>query len=220
DGWLYPCFCSRKELRRIASAPHGAGGVYPGICRNLTAEEQAEKAKVKDPSFRFIVPDRSIVFDDLVMGRRSFPPGYGGDFVVKRADGIMSYQLAVVVDDAEMEMTDVLRGADLLDSTPRQILLYEALGYPVPEFGHMPLFYGPDGNRLSKRHGTAITLAAMRESGTKPEEVVGYLAYWTGLIHSPEPLKASDLIADFDLKKISRDPVVIEGSLLEKLSRT
>ncbi|HEU5141156.1 MAG TPA: tRNA glutamyl-Q(34) synthetase GluQRS [Bacillales bacterium] len=218
DGWLYPCFCSRKELRLIASAPHGFSRVYPGICRDLTSAERVDKAKLKDPSFRFTVPEQAIAFDDLVMERQAFPPGFGGDFVVKRADGIMSYQLAVVVDDMEMGITDVLRGSDLLDSTPRQILLNKALGLSAPQFAHVPLFYGPDGERLSKRHGTAITLAAMRRSGTKPEDVIGYLAWWTGLINSPEPLKASDLVGDFDLRSISRDPVVVEGELLQKLS--
>lgn len=217
NGWLYPCFCSRKELRAIASAPHGLsslGPAYPGTCRNLTPTQWAEKVKKKFPSFRFAMPDRTPAFEDLVVGKREYPAGMGGDFVIRRADGIFSYQLAVVVDDALMGITDVLRGDDLLDSTPRQILLYEALGLPIPRFAHVPLLYGPDGNRLSKQYESQ-TLASLRARGTTPERLIGSLAYLSGLIDAPEPVKATELIAEFNLSKIPKEPIVMSESLLK-----
>jgi len=220
EGWLYPCYCSRAELMAIASAPHGLsseGPAYPGSCRHLTPEERAKRQEAKMPSVRFAMPDRAVAFDDLVMGAQAFPARSGGDFVVKRADGIIGYQLAVVVDDAAMGITDVLRGMDLLDSTPRQILLFAALGLPVPQFAHVPLLYGPDGQRLSKRHGS-VTIAGMRAAGTSAEEVVGCLAFLSGLQDRLEPVKAADLIADFDLGKVPREPVIVSEEMLGRLS--
>ncbi|HET7658232.1 MAG TPA: tRNA glutamyl-Q(34) synthetase GluQRS [Bacillales bacterium] len=211
---VYPCFCSRKELRGIASAPHGRQPIYPGICRGLTVEEQAAKRKVKDPSFRFKIPEESVSFNDGVHGELQFPSGYGGDFVVKRADGIISYQLAVVADDAAMKITHVLRGADLLESTPKQIFLYRALGFAAPEFSHVPLIYGPDGKRLSKRHGSAITLSAIRKAGTKPEWLIGRLVALAGLINRPEPIKAAELIGEFQLSSVSGKPMRISDEWL------
>jgi len=221
EGWLYPCYCSRAQIQAIASAPHGLaseGPVYPGTCRNLTPEERAQRAAAgKPPSLRFALPDEPLSFVDGVAGPQEVPPGSGGDFVVKRADGIFAYQLAVVVDDAAMAITDVLRGADLLDSTPRQIWLYRALGLPVPRFAHVPLLYGPDGQRLSKRHG-AVAVAAMRAAGTPPEEVVGYLAYLSGLLERPEPVRPAELVPGFSLDRVPREPAVVTAAMLEKLS--
>ncbi|WP_248926284.1 tRNA glutamyl-Q(34) synthetase GluQRS [Paenibacillus hamazuiensis] len=222
QGLLYPCYCSRAELVGIASAPHGLsseGPVYPGTCRSLTSEQRAVKQAVKTPSLRFAMPDKEMVFDDLVAGKQRFPAGAGGDFVVKRADGIFAYQLAVVVDDAAMRITDVLRGVDLLDSTPRQLALYEALGLDAPRFAHVPLLYGPDGKRLSKRHG-AVSVTGMRAAGTSPEKVIGCLAYWSGLISCPEPVKASDLVPLFDAAKIPTGDILIDSNTLDRLSRS
>ncbi|HLN61721.1 MAG TPA: tRNA glutamyl-Q(34) synthetase GluQRS, partial [Symbiobacteriaceae bacterium] len=178
EGWLYPCYCSRAEIMAIASAPHGLsaeGPVYPGTCRCLTPEQRAERAaRGKVPSLRFAMPDEPVAFMDGVAGAQSFAAGAGGDFVVHRADGIIGYQLAVVVDDAAMQMTDVLRGWDLLDSTPRQLMLYRALGLTPPQFAHVPLLMGPDGSRLSKRHGS-VAVASMRAAGAPAERVVGYI---------------------------------------------
>jgi glutamyl-tRNA synthetase len=219
-GWLYPCYCSRAELAAIASAPHGLvseGPVYPGTCRKLTAAQRAAKGNKKTPSFRFAMPDKDIYFLDMALGPQCFAPCTGGDFIVKRADGIFGYQLAVVVDDAAMEITDVLRGADLIDSTPRQLLLYEALGLKPPRFTHVPLLFGPDRNRLSKRHGS-VAIAGIRSAGTKPEQVIGCLAYLSGFIKRPEPLKAAELIPLFNLEKIPKTPVILEESLLSELS--
>lgn len=221
SGCLYPCYCSRAQLMAIASAPHGLaseGPAYPGTCRRLTPEQRREReAGGKTPSLRFALPDEAITFTDLVAGPQRFPPGAGGDFVVLRADGVIGYQLAVVVDDALMGVTHVLRGGDLLDSTPRQILLYRALGWPVPRFGHLPLLLGPDGARLAKRHG-AVTLAGIRAAGTRPEAVVGHLAYLSGLIDRPEPVRPQELVAGFDLARVPREPVRLPAETLAALN--
>lgn len=220
NGHLYPCFCSRAELMAIASAPHGLaseGPAYPGLCRRLTSEERKAKEAGKTPSLRFAMPDRPVSFLDVAAGLQQFPPGAGGDFVVKRADGIIGYQLAVVVDDAAMNITDVLRGWDLLDSTPRQIMLYEALEWKAPRFAHVPLLFGPDGQRLSKRHGS-VTIAGLRAAGTAAEEIVGSLAFLSGLHDRPEPIKAAELIPYYDLNKVPQEPVMISEELLKRLS--
>lgn len=218
DGWLYPCYCSRADLLSAASAPHGVaaeGGAYPGTCRRLGPEERQERARRKTPSLRFAMPDRELRFADGIAGLRAFPPGAGGDFVVKRADGIVGYQLAVVVDDIAMGVTDVLRGWDLLDSTPRQLALYEALGANPPRFAHGPLLLGPDGSRLSKRHGS-VTLASLREQGAAPEKVTGFLAWLAGVIDRPEPVRPCELTDAFALGRIPREAVALPERWQEK----
>ncbi|PYI55772.1 tRNA glutamyl-Q(34) synthetase GluQRS [Paenibacillus flagellatus] len=220
DGLLYACTCSRAELAAIASAPHGLaseGPAYPGTCRHRTPEEQAARAAVKTPSYRFALPDRPVFFRDAVAGEQHFPAGSGGDFVVKRADGVYAYQLAVVADDAAMRITDVLRGSDLLDSTPRQLLLYEALGLAAPAFAHIPLLYGPDGRRLAKRDD-AVMLVSLRENGVPPERVVGWLAYWSGLIERPEPVRPAELVAGFSPDRIPKEPIVVSEEALRHLT--
>ncbi len=209
DGWLYPCYCSRADLMSLASAPHGLdseGPAYPGICRRLTAAERAEKTK--RPSYRFAMPGRAVRFDDLIVGPQQFPAGAGGDFVVQRSDGIIGYQLAVVVDDAAMGITDVVRGFDLLDSTPRQLLLYEALSLEPPRFAHVPLIHGPDGSRLSKRD-RSLAAVALRERGVPPERLIGYIASWLGLHDRPEPMRAADLIQGFAIENIQSEPIIM-----------
>lgn len=219
-GWLYPCYCSRAEIMAIASAPHGLaaeGPRYPGTCRHLSPEEAAARiAKGRTPSLRLALPDEPLTFVDQMAGPQRLDPGADGDFVIQRADGIFGYQLAVVVDDAAMQITDVLRGWDLLDSTPRQLWLYRALGLPAPRFAHVPLLYGPDGTKLSKRHG-AVTLAAMRAAGTTPERMVGCLAFLSGLIDRPVPVQARELIAHFDLGAISRASIRVSETMLSEL---
>lgn len=221
-GWLYPCYCSRAEIMAIASAPHGVaaeGPRYTGRCRHLSPEESAARlAKGRTPSLRFALPDEPLTFVDQMAGPQRLDPGADGDFVILRADGIFGYQLAVVVDDAAMQITDVLRGADLLDSTPRQLWLYRALGLPAPRFAHVPLLYSPDGTRLSKRH-RAVTLAAMRAAGTTPERVVGYLAFLSGLVDRPDPIAPHELIAHFDLNDIPHAPVQMSEPMLRELLR-
>ena len=161
----YPCYCSRKEIAEVASAPHGATIVYPGTCANLSATERIERREVsgREPSIRFRVPDRTIGFEDRVCGEYSQQMVREvGDFVIKRADGLFAYQLAVVVDDLAMHMSDVVRGDDLLDSTPRQIALFEALGGKIPTFWHVPLMNDLDGTRLSKRDNSSGLRVALQ----------------------------------------------------------
>jgi glutamyl-Q tRNA(Asp) synthetase len=155
---VYDCACSRADLQRAPSAPLGAEAVYPGYCRTGIAAGKAARA------VRFHAPDEVIAFDDLVCGHIEEHVGARtGDFVVRRADGLFAYQLAVVVDDAEHGVTQVVRGADLLYSTPRQIALQHALGYPTPEYGHVRLVVNPDGAKLGKRDG-ALPLPALDEA--------------------------------------------------------
>ncbi|MCQ6557807.1 tRNA glutamyl-Q(34) synthetase GluQRS [Paenibacillus mendelii] len=219
EGRLYPCFCTRAELLMVASAPHGLnseGPVYPGTCRLLSNEQREERSRDKTPSLRMASPGHDICFQDLAAGPQRFPADAVSDFVVKRADGIISYQLAVTIDDAAMRITDVLRGYDLLDSTPRQLLLYEALGLPAPRFTHIPLLMGQDGKRLAKRHG-GMAIAAMRANGVHAEHLVGWIAAHSGLIDKPEPVRPHDLIQEFNLDRIPKDPVTVTDLMLQSL---
>ncbi|GIO29865.1 MULTISPECIES: tRNA glutamyl-Q(34) synthetase GluQRS [Paenibacillus] len=218
-GYLYRCFCSRADLLAAARAPHGLsseGPAYPGTCRNLSSEEAARKALEKEPSLRFRVGRERLVFRDGIAGTQTFDAAAGGDFIVRRADRMISYQLAVVVDDHMMHITDVLRGADLLDSVPRQLLLYKALGMESPSFAHVPLFMGPDGKRLAKRHG-GTSLAALRESRTAPERVIGWLMWLAGLLPEPEPLSARECVPLFRLDKLPSEPIVMTADMLSRL---
>src|SRR5512142_14390 len=178
-GAAYPCFCSRAEVAAAALAPHGPGDEgprYPGTCRELPPAEVERRSRTRLPAWRFRVPAGSVSFRDGVQGDQARDvAAETGDFVVARADGIPAYQLAVVVDDAAMGVTEVVRGDDLLSSTARQLLLYGALGLPAPRFAHVPLVNGGDGSRLAKRHG-APSLADLRDRGADPRAVAGLLA--------------------------------------------
>ena len=218
-GLLYPCYCSRADIMSASSAPHGLsaeGPAYLGTCRHLSAEEKKLKAAHKQPSLRFLVPDRILSFYDGILGRVEYSAAKGGDFVVKRADGMYSYQLAVVVDDAMMAVSDVFRGADLLDSTPRQLLLYEALGLKAPRFAHFPLLVDQTGRRLAKR-SRGLSLSDLQGRGIRPETVVGWLAYAVGLLDRPEALKPAELLDDFQMDRISTSPVMLTESLTKHL---
>ncbi len=197
SGRLYPCTCSRKEIAEVASAPHGDEGPrYPGTCRGGPTRPE------RDPAMRFAFDDPSPGFEDLLQG--AFPAGrVAGDFVLRRADGIWAYQLAVVVDDAEMGITEVIRGDDLLSSTPRQIALYRALGHRPPRFAHLGLVVDAEGTRLSKRHGSTA-IRSLRESGRTAEEVLGELAHSLGLTPTDAPIPARELVERFELSRISR----------------
>jgi len=170
-GWLFPCTCSRRDIAAAVSAPHAADDepLYPGACRGRTAESIPVGGRV---SWRFRVPEgEEIGFTDLRLGPQRFLAGRDfGDFVVLRPDGVPSYQLACVTDDHLMGITEVVRGADLLVSTARQILLYRALGWSIPRFLHCPLLTDEAGVRLAKRHD-ALSLATLREQGRLPEEL-------------------------------------------------
>lgn len=203
-GHLYPCTCTRKEIRTLASAPHGVddeGPIYPGLCRD------GPRRPERSASSRFRMPSPSPGFDDALHGWVG--PGLTeGDFVVRRSDGLFAYQLAVVVDDAAMAVTEVVRGDDLLTSTPRQIALYRALGYPEPGWLHVPLVLGPDGKRLSKRHG-AVAVADYREAGWPPERLVGWLAASLGLLPENTEVSVAELVAGFDVARIPRSAVML-----------
>jgi glutamyl-tRNA synthetase len=208
-GRAYPCVCTRKEVEDAASAPHedGADGpVYPGTCRGRWRTlAEARAATGRDAALRFSVDVEAVPFEDLFAGPQ--PGRIAGDFVIQKRDGGPAYQLAVVVDDAAQAVSEVLRADDLLPSTPRQLLLYRALGLPAPRFCHVPLVVGPDGLRLSKRHGDT-SLRHLRQQGVAPAALVGYLAFLCGLRPRGARCRPADLLADFALAKLPRGPVV------------
>jgi len=195
-GLIYPCYCSRAEIARAASAPHGNEGPrYPGTCRYLTqAQRRQHEAQNRRPSMRFRVDDARIVsFTDLVIGPAEQQVQQTvGDFIVCRSDGIFAYQFAVVVDDALMHINQVVRGVDLLESTARQILLFEALGFEVPTFAHVPLLLDKHGKRFSKRLQSA-GLEPLRMAGVTAIQVVGKMAAECGLVDRGEQLGTEEL---------------------------
>jgi glutamyl-tRNA synthetase len=195
---LFGCKCTRAELRQLASAPHGVDGpVYPGTCRG---EPLAGRA------IRFQAAPGEVCFDDMVAGRTCQDVARDvGDFVVRRADGLFAYQLAVVVDDALMGINQVVRGADLLDSTARQIQLQEALGYARPAYAHVPLVLDAEGNRLAKRD-RATAIRDLRQAGVPAERIVGLLGWSLGLLPTPSPCPAHDLVAGFAWDRLERAP--------------
>ena len=209
DDRLYPCYCTRAEIRAAASAPHGisAADRYPGTCRELTAAERDEKdASGRPPALRVRSEGARISFRDRLLGLHEEEEEVD-DFVVRRNDGAPAYQLAVVVDDADQGIGEVVRGADLVDSTPRQLLLYGLLGLPAPSYAHVPLVLGADGRRLSKRHG-AVTLADRRALGEKPGEVLAWMARSLGLAAPGETLAPTDLLWRFDPGRLPLEPTV------------
>ena len=205
----YPCYCSRNELH-AASAPHASDGtfVYAGTCRALTDAERA--AKTRRPAWRVRVPDAEISFVDGLQGEvREDLARECGDFILRRSDGVYAYQLAVVVDDAAGGVTEIVRGADLLRSTPRQLWLQTQLGYPHPEYYHVPLLCAADGRRLSKRDGD-LDLGALRRTHT-PEQLLGKLAYLAGLLEAPEAASAAELAREFDWSRIITKNILINS---------
>ncbi|AKJ00917.1 glutamyl-tRNA synthetase [Archangium gephyra] len=217
-GRVYPCFCTRAEIARAASAPHGLsdeGPRYPGTCAPLTPEAGAERARTRVPALRFRAAPGEWCFEDGLHGRTCQDVAtLVGDFVVRRNDGVASYQLAVVVDDAASHITDVLRGDDLLTSTPRQLQIHEALGLTPPRFWHVPLVLGEDGKRLAKREG-AFAVAELRERGIAVERVLGLLAAWSGL-GDGAPVTLQELVRRFRPELLPRSPVVAREALLKE----
>jgi glutamyl-tRNA synthetase len=184
QGLVYPCDCSRSEIARAASAPHaGEEAVYPGSCR----DRDPARAMRRAPALRVRVPEEDVTYEDAIAGRVTQNLARDvGDFALRRGDGIFAYQLAVVVDDLAMGITDVIRGADLVSSTPRQVWLARVLGSAPPRYAHVPLVLAADGNRLEKRtHGA--TIEELRTAGVAAERICGALGYGLGLAPTPEP---------------------------------
>jgi glutamyl-tRNA synthetase len=210
---VYECFCSRAEIA-AASAPHGPqddGPRYPGTCAKLTAAQRAERRRTRSPALRLRVPTGPVEFIDELAGAQRFDPSASvGDFVLRRADGIFAYQLAVVVDDAAMGVTQVLRADDLLPSTARQILLYRLLGLPEPRWAHAGLVVGASGERLSKRD-RAASLSALRTAGRDPRELVARLCATSGLPQLPGHTLA-ERVDSFALDRIRPGTVRLESA--------
>lgn len=204
---VYPCYCTRSELH-AASAPHASDGrvIYAGTCRSLTPEQRA--AQTRAPAWRVRVPEETVEFCDGVFGmvRQSLAADCG-DFILRRSDGVYAYQLAVVCDDADGGVTEVVRGCDLLDSTPRQIWLDRQLGFRAPQFYHVPLLVAPDGRRLSKRE-RSLDLAHLRQTHT-PQQVIGWLAHAAGLRPTPRPIAPPELVPDFRWEAIRKENIPI-----------
>jgi len=223
QGDAYPCVCTRREVDLAASAPHVDDGsaVYPGTCCGRF-ESVAEAARVsgREPALRFHVPEGAVSFVDTVAGERTFDVAQQlGDFVIRKADQTPAYQLAVVVDDADMGISQVVRGGDLIDSTPRQMLLYRALGWVnrIPTYTHLPLVVGPDGRRLAKRHGDS-RLSHYRDAGASPGQVLSLLAGWCGM-STEANVTITDLLRVFDPSRLPHGPIVFDARAFD-LSRT
>lgn len=216
---IYPCSCTRGDVERAASAPHddrpGAVARYPGTCAGRRA---ADALGLTAPhSWRFRVTQRHQVYEDGYCGRVEVDlEETGGDFVVWKSAGTPAYQLAVVADDADQGVTEVIRGDDLIPSTPRQLLLYGALGLEPPRFVHVPLVVGPDGRRLAKRHGDT-RLAALRAAGVRAEALVGLLAWSCGWLARPEAVSPQELLPLFRLEAIPAQPFVLTPELLHDI---
>jgi glutamyl-tRNA synthetase len=210
DGLVYPCWCTRAEIRAAAEAPHGPlpEGAYPGTCRWLTAAQRAERERATDrpPALRLDAGGRRVRFHDRLHGEVE---GAVDDLVLVRGDGTPAYNLAVVVDDAHQGIGEVVRGDDLIDSTPRQLMLAELLGLPAPAHAHVPLVLGPDGARLAKRHG-AVTLADLAEQGRDAADARTWMARSLGLAEAGERPGMAELLERFDPETLPRVPTVLE----------
>jgi glutamyl-tRNA synthetase len=215
---VYPCTCTRGDIERAASAPHleHEGPVYPGTCAGRRAADAVTLGE-RPFAWRFRVPDTPVTFHDGFRGPMTLDlRELGGDFVVWKSADAPAYQLAVVVDDAAQGVTEVIRGDDLVPSTPRQRLLYQALGLQPPRFIHVPLVVGVDGRRLAKRHGDT-RLAALRQQGVPPERLLGLLAFSCGWRPRIEPTTARELLASFDLASLPAEPFVLTPALLRAI---
>jgi glutamyl-tRNA synthetase len=208
EGLLYPCYCTRAEIREAASAPHGASpeGMYPGTCRDLTAGQRAERERAgRPPALRLRAGGTTVAFTDRLLGEQR---GVVDDLVVRRNDGAAAYNLAVVVDDTAQGVGEIVRGADLLETTARQLHVRALLGGPEVMHAHVPLVLGPDGTRLAKRHG-AVTLADRAAGGQTPLQVRAELAASVGLAAPEEAPSLDELLARFDPATLPQGPTVL-----------
>lgn len=243
SGVVYRCYCTRKELRALAGAPHPGecASPYPGTCRNLTSEQRERlESSGRNWALRVRYPDQEKAVYDMALspqcrflpdalaglpgcrvdasGKFVFPPeAAGGDFAICRSDGVIAYTLAVVVDDADMGITEIIRGNDILAATPRQLVLHELLGNKaLPEFGHVPLVLDAEGERLAKRHN-GLQLRALRDAGVRPEAIVGYFAWRAGLIDEPRPTTLAELTQGYSPERIGMRPIVLPVDIAEIL---
>lgn len=219
DGLAYPCYCTRKELKSMASAPHAEdmGPVYPGTCLGLTDAERRLREREGRRACLRLHGGEDTRFTDLARGPAHF--GWaecGGDFPLRRSDGVISYQLAAAVDDADQRITLVVRGRDILPSTPRQMLILRLMKAPLPRYAHVPLLLDHEGERLAKRH-QALTLKSLREAGIRPEAVTGYLACRAGLLPRPGSLSPLQLVPFFSWDRLPRHDVRLEPDMLPRL---
>ena len=216
---VYPCTCSRSDIALAASAPHAEheGPVYPGTCAGRRVADAGYLQQQGQPyAWRFRVGYTPALVDRFVGELHLNLQQMGGDFVVWKNNDTPAYQLAVVVDDAALEISEVVRGDDLIPSTPRQLLLYEALGWSPPAFAHVPLVVGPDGRRLAKRHGDT-RLIHLRQAGVRPEALVGLLAWSCGWLDRIEPMSVQELLPLFRWETIPRQPFVLQREHLKAI---
>ncbi len=221
-GRLFPCSLSRRELSSLSSAPHGPEDEAPGPSspdpRDLAPgwfAEQRGWTGDRGSALRFILREETVAFTDRVQGL--VETAVAGNFVLQRRDGLYAYQLAVVVDDWAMQVDEVVRGADLLPSTPRQLQLIDALGAPRPAHAHVPMVLDAEGVRLSKRH-QSLTLRSLREAGVRPQQLVGMMACSLGLLDSPEALAARDLVAGFSWQRVGRQDWRLPADFPERVA--
>lgn len=209
---VYPCFCTRAQLH-AAEAPRLSDGgiIYSGACRNLTDEQIKQKSATRRPCYRIEVPDEVLSFNDIIVGQTQQNLKDGcGDFILCRSDGVYAYQFAVAVDDGESGVTEVVRGNDLLLSTPRQIWLMRLLGYEPPVYCHIPLVCDGSGRKLSKSEGDS---AARLVESYSPERVLGFLAHSSGLIERNRPASLEELISCFSWDKVHKDKILLDKQL-------
>jgi len=212
-GMVYPCYCSRAQ-RLAASAPHPGEERDAGcVCRGLSSEEQTQlQQHGRKPAYKIRVTDTCISFVDGHYGTQNFSVKSGrDDFIIRRADGVFAYQLAVSFDDNAMGITRVVRARDLLDSSPKQIWLINQLGGVPPVYCHAPLLVAPDGRKMSKRDGD-LNMEYFRQTHT-PEQFCGKLAYLAGLLPEPAPISAGDLVSDFSWEKVPRQDIMLPDGL-------
>jgi glutamyl-tRNA synthetase len=218
-GLAYPCVCTRKEIQAAASAPHAGESTprYPGTCRGkFTTLSEAERSSGRPAALRFVVPQGAVLVEDLVLGRHTFDVERdAGDFPITRRAGFPAYQLAVVVDDARQGVSEVVRGADLIESAARQQLLQHALGLATPRWYHVPLVVDEAGRRFAKRSDD-IALSRLREAGVDARDLVGWVARRSG-ISDASSATARELAPAFDMSRLPREPVVVTQADLREL---
>jgi len=223
EGKAYYCFCAPEALeqQREQALKEHRPPIYPGTCRKLAATEALRRKQAGEPcAIRLHIPERPIRFHDMVRGAVEFSNEVVSDPIILRSSGVPVYNYVVVIDDAEMQITHVIRGDDHLSNTPKQVALYEALGWPVPEFAHLSTILGPDRERLSKRHG-ATSLAAFREMGVLPEALMNYMALlgWAPTGGTREIFSPEELIKEFDLRRVTPSPAIFDFEKLYWLNR-